>query len=318
MNEKAHADRAARRLQRLDLNLFRVFEVVERERSLSRAAELLNLSQSAVSHALARLREQLGDPLFVRQGRGVAPTPLARQLTPTVRGALGSLHGALERQRPFEPQRDVERVVLAMHDELEPILLPPLFRRLRARAPGLTVASVRLDRASLRADLAAGRLDLAVDVAQATDAELVHEALLTADFCVAAATTRGRLTAADYLAAEHVSVSSRRTGLPFEDFLMSRQGLRRQVVLRCQHYQAAGRVVAGSKLLLTLPRPHAELLRTSLKLRLFKLPLPLAAMEVHLYWHRQADEDPANRWLREALRRLLRARHRRAGHGRGA
>jgi DNA-binding transcriptional LysR family regulator len=290
------------RLHRIDLNLFRVFDVVYRERNLSRAAAVLYLSQSAVSHALARLREQIGDPLFTRQGRGVAPTPLARQLAPAIRDALSSLQGALQHQRSFEPERDVERVVLAVHDELEPILLPPLLRRLRRVAPRLTVASVRLDRANLKGDLAAGRLDVAIDVAQPTEPELQHAALLHAEFCVAAASNRRRLTAKEYLAAEHVSVSSRRTGLPIEDFLLSRQGLQRQVVLRCQHYQTAGRIVASSGLLLTLPRPHAELLRSTFPLRLFKPPLALPPMEVHLYWHRQADAEPASRWLREELR----------------
>lgn len=299
------------RLQRIDLNLFRVFDVVYRERSLSRAAAVLYLSQSAVSHALARLREQVGDPLFVRQGRGVTPTPLARQLSPVIRDALASLHGALQRQRPFEPQRDVERVVLAMHDELEPIVLPPLFSRLREAVPRLAVSSVRLDRANLKADLAAGRLDLVVDVAQPTDPELLHEPLLQTAFCVAAATDRRRLGADDYLKARHVSVSSRRTGLPIEDFLLSRQGMQREVVLRCQHYEAAGRIAAASDLLLTLPRYHAELLRTTLELKLFKLPLPLPPMDVHLYWHRQVDAEPANRWLRDELRAVLRVNGRR-------
>lgn len=299
------------RLQRIDLNLFRVFDVVYRERSLSRAAGVLYLSQSAVSHALARLREQVGDPLFVRQGRGVTPTPLARQLSPVIRDALASLQGALQRQRPFEPQRDIERVVLAMHDELEPILLPPLFSRLRGVVSRLSVASVRLDRANLKADLAAGRLDLVVDVAQPTDPELLHQPLLQAEFCVASATARRRLSADDYLAAQHVSVSSRRTGLPIEDFLLSRQGMQRDVVLRCQHFESAGRIVAASTLLLTLPRHQAELLRTTVDLKLFKLPLALPPMDVHLYWHRQVDSEPANRWLRDELRAVMHARGKR-------
>lgn len=299
------------RLQRIDLNLFRVFDVVYRERSLSRAAGVLYLSQSAVSHALARLREQIDDPLFVRQGRGVTPTPLARQLSPVIRDALASLQGALQRQRPFEPGRDVERVVLAMHDELEPILLPPLFAQLRRQVPRLAVASVRLDRANLKADLAAGRVDLVVDVAQPTDPELLHEPLLQAEFCVAATARRRRLGAEDYLGAQHVAVSSRRTGLPIEDFLLSRQGLQRDVVLRCQHYEAAGRIVVGSDLLLTLPRHQAELLRTTLELKLFKLPLALPPMDVHLYWHRQVDAEPASRWLRDELREVVQRRARR-------
>jgi DNA-binding transcriptional LysR family regulator len=249
--------------------------------------------------------------LFVRQGRGVTPTPLARQLFPAIRDALGALHGALQRQHSFEPRRDIERVVLAMHDELEPILLPSLFRRLQHAVPQLTVASVRLDRGNLRADLAAGRVNLVIDVAQPTDPALLHEPLLQTEFCVASAVPRRRLSADDYLNARHVSVSSRRTGLPIEDFLLSRQGMQREVVLRCQHYEAAGRIVAESNLLLTLPRHHAESLRTALDLKLFKLPLQLPPMEMHLYWHRQLDTDPANQWLRHELRTTVQARAKR-------
>jgi DNA-binding transcriptional LysR family regulator len=301
------------RLQRIDLNLFRVFDVVYRERSLSRAADVLYLSQSAVSHALARLREQIDDPLFVRQGRGVTPTPLARQLSPVIRDALASLQAALQRQRPFDPERDVERVVIAMHDELEPILLPRLFNRLREAVPRLTVACVRLDRGNLKADLAAGRLDLVVDVAQPTDPELMHEGLLQTEFCVVSATRRRRLSADEYLKAQHVSVSSRRTGLPIEDFLLSRQGIQREVVLRCQHYEAAGRIVAATDLLLTLPRRHAELLRATLDISVLKLPLVLPPMEMHIYWHRQVDAEPASRWLRDEMRALLKSQGRRRG-----
>lgn len=89
-------------LSRFDLNLFRVFEVVYRERNLTRAAGLLHLSQSAVSHALARLRDQLGDPLFVRQGRGVAPTPLAERLAPGIHDALAGLHRSMNRCQTFD------------------------------------------------------------------------------------------------------------------------------------------------------------------------------------------------------------------------
>lgn len=301
------------RLNRIDLNLFRVFDIIDRERSLSRAATVLCLSQSAVSHALSRLREQLEDPLFVRQGRGVAPTPLARQLAPAIRDALASLHGALQRQRPFLPERDVERLVLAMHDELEPILLPALFNRLRSIVPRLRVSCVRLDRGNLKADLAAGRLDLAIDVAQPTDPDLLHEPLLQDSFCVVAAASRRRLDADTYMAAQHIAVSSRRTGLPIEDYLLSRQGLQRDVVLRCQHFQAAGRIVAESKLLLTMPRHHASLLLPALAVRLLKLPLPMPPLEVHLYWHRQSDVEPANRWLREELHAVMSGLKRGAG-----
>ncbi|MDR3414870.1 MAG: LysR family transcriptional regulator [Nevskia sp.] len=291
------------RLLRLDLNLFRVFDVVYRERNLTRAAAVLSLSQSAVSHSLARLREVLQDPLFVRRGRGVAPTPRAEQLAPAVQQALAALRQGLQRGRAFDPAHDLTRLRLAMHEELEPNLLPAVFERLRVAAPAAAIASVRLDRANLKADLAAGRVDLAIDVAQVTEPELRHEPLLQDSLCVVSAAARRRLDFDSYMAAQHIAVSSRRTGPAMEDFMFGRQGLQRQIVLRCQHYESACRIAAASDLLLTIPRRNAESLRTA-ALRLWRMPLELPPIELHLYWHRQAELEPATLWLRSELRAL--------------
>lgn len=287
-------------LSRLDLNLFRVFDTIYRERNLTRAAEILCLSQSAVSHATGRLRVQLGDPLFVREGQGVVPTPLADRLWPDIQEALALLRQAVHRSQAFEAARDVSQVTLAMNDELEPSILPGLVRGLRATVPALRVASVRLDRASLRADLAAGRLDCAIDVAQPVSPDLCHELLLQDDFVVVSREARA-LDRQAYLAARHVTVSSRRTGRAVEDIGLSRLGLERQVVMRCQHYEAACRIVAESDLLLTLPRRQAEAINAAVGNAVLALPVPLPGVELHLYWHRQREGDPANRWLREQV-----------------
>src|SRR3990167_7927603 len=136
-------------LERLDLNLFRVFEVVYRERNLTRAALLLHLSQSAVSHALARLREQLGDPLFVRAGRGAAPTPLAEQLAPGIQDALEGLRRNLGRGHGFDPQHDRRGFSLDMPGQLEPAVLPGILGQLRRLPPPLGVRSSRVPWAAL-------------------------------------------------------------------------------------------------------------------------------------------------------------------------
>ncbi|HEU4410853.1 MAG TPA: LysR family transcriptional regulator [Polyangiaceae bacterium] len=299
----------------LDLNLLLTFEVVHAERNLTRAAGRLFVSQSAVSHALARLREQLGDPLFVRRGRGVAPTPAAERLAPAVREALALLRGALA-AREFDPARDLGRVVVAMHDEFEPSLVPPLAARLRRRAPAVVIESVRLDRPALERDLASGRLDLAVDVGQATGPELRHAALTSEGFCVVSRRRRA-LDAAAYLAARHVTVSSRRRGPSFEDLLLGRLGHQRAIAVRCQRYEAACRIVAASDLLLTAPplRAHAHARR--LGLVLLPMPLRLPPGEMHVYWHRQADADPRSRWLRAELLAAARLLRRRAGAAEG-
>ncbi|WP_340674512.1 LysR family transcriptional regulator [Paraperlucidibaca sp.] len=300
--------------RQIDLNLYRVFAVVYRERSLTRAAEILCLSQSAVSHAIGRLRQSLDDPLFVREGQGVMPTVVADKLWPDIDAALNLLRLAAARSHDFDPQRDITQVTIAMNDELEPSLLPPLVAHLREQflhAPdsdatlsnttAVPISSVRLDRSNLRADLAARRLDIAIDVAQQVSPDIAHAALASDDFVVVARQPM-KLTRERYFAAQHVIVSSRRTGRAVEDMAMAKLGFERQVVLRCQHYEAACKVVAASDCLLTMPRRQVRL---SSGLAVMAMPLALPDLELHAYWHRQRETEPALIWLREQLFQAL-------------
>lgn len=292
-------------LDQLDLNLFRVFDVVYRERNLRRAASALALTPSAVSHALGRLRAQLGDPLFTRQRRGIAPTALAVQLAPSVRESLSGLRRALSGRRDFDPRRDLGQLTLAMPGEVEAILLPALLRRLRRAAPQVVLTVAQLDRGRLRADLAAGRFELALDVAQPTEPDVEHERVMDDAFCVVASRRRRRLDRAAYLAAQHVAVSSRRTGPTLEDAPVSAAGVQRRVVVRCQRYETACRIVAETDLLLTMPRRQAELRRRLFALRLFEPPVRLPPVQLHAYWLRETGDSPGSRWLRAALREVL-------------
>ncbi|MBB6252374.1 LysR family transcriptional regulator [Nitrospirillum iridis] len=314
-----------RLLSRLDLNLLRVFDAVYRARSLTRAADELALSQSAVSHALARLRDQLGphlgtggdEPLFPRDGRGVAPSALARRLAPRVREALAALGRALADARDFQPDRDLRQVIIAMPEAVEPALLPGMVARLRQHLSGGTahrmdsvrLASVRLERATMKADLARGRMDLAVDVALPSDPDLCHLPLLSDDYCLVAAAGHGPVDLDGYRAAAHIAVSSRRSGPAVEDYALLRLGIQRRIALRCQRYETACHVVAetglkGGGMLLTMGRHHSQPLVDGSRGALVTLPLPLdmPPLAFNLYWHRASDDDPANRWLRDVFR----------------
>jgi DNA-binding transcriptional LysR family regulator len=294
-------------LDQIDLNLVRVFDVVYRERNLRRAAAALSVTQSAVSHALARLRAQVGDPLFARQGRGIVPTALAVELAPAIRDALAGLQRALVARRDFDPRRDLGAVTLAMPGEIEPVLLPALYARLRAIAPQVSLTIAQLDRAEMRADLAAGRVDLAVDIAHPARADVQHERIMDESFCVVAARKRRRLDRAAYLAAQHVAVSSRRTGPTLEDVQLG-DVVQRRVAVRCQRYETACLIAASTDLLLTMPRRQAELRRKSLDLRLFEPPVRMPRARIHVYWTRETGDSAASRWLRQELRALFPAR----------
>ncbi|WP_025127324.1 LysR family transcriptional regulator [Pseudomonas sp. PH1b] len=292
-------------LSRLDLNLFRVFEVVYQERNLTRAASVLHLSQSAISHALARLRTQLDDPLFVREGYGVAPTPLAKQLAPGIQDALSGLRRSLNPTQAFDPQRDRRRFTLNMPEQLEPVILPLILGHLSRVAPHLEVRSTSVHWADLKLEMIAGRIDLAIELSRLTDPQLQQQLLLQDSFCVMAGPGfRGELTVERYLAAEHVAVTSRRRGICVEDLALGHLGVVRRIRQHCQHFLTAAQLVAQGDWLLTLTRNNARLINAGLGNRILDMPLTLPQVCLNLYWSKQVQNESANRWLRGQLLEL--------------
>jgi len=296
-------------LAELDLNLFRVFDAIYAEGGISRAGEKLHLTQPAVSHALGRLRGHFGDPLFVRDGRAMTPTPTARNLIGPVRRALRELEIALGEIGRFDPSTTERRFTVALRDVLEATLLVPLIQRVTATAPQVDVASIRADRRGLEAELAAGTLDAAIDVFLPLS-DAIRRAPLERDHMVVVARRghpglRRKLDLPTYLDLDHVLVSSRRAGMGLEDVELTRRGLRRRIRLRCQHYFAASRVVSQTDLILTMPERYARIANQHLGNRLLPLPLQMPALDVYLYWHRNVDGDPANVWLRRQIESAL-------------
>lgn len=294
-------------LSKIDLNLFVVFDAIVQSGSLTSAARQLHLSQPAVSHALARLREALGDPLFIRQGHRMQPTAFALSLTPVVRQALHTLQAGI-RGGPsgFEPARSDRAFTIGMRDILESLTLPGLMAHIRQHAPGVSVNSIQVERHDIADALRQGRVDAAVDIALPVSAEVNHTRLVLDKLVVVARQDhpvigQGPLRLDDFLAASHVLVSARRQGLGLEDHELSRQGLRRQIGLRCRHYFAGCRVVSQTDMLLTMPEQYARVANRHFDNTLHAFPLAPAQLDAHLYWHTAQHEDPANRWFRQCV-----------------
>ena len=299
----------------MDLNLFRVFDAIYRAGSLTEAARDLHLSQPAVSNALARLRQHFDDPLFVRRGRQIAPTPLADSIADDVQAALSTLQDSIYRGQDFDPGHSQRRFVLGLGDTMEFLLLPPLAGHLSAVAPGIRLQSRRLRRDQLSRHLALGELSLAVDVPQPVDDSIEQLPLRSEPLCVlmrADHPLATALTLEAYLAGVHVGVSGRGEGILFEDRQLLQRGLKRDVRIRGQSYHAASHVVAVSHLLLTLPHQLGERYAKLLGLALQPLPLELPTLDMHLYWHRSANADAGHRWLREQIMESVAALEERA------
>lgn len=303
-------------LSRIDLNLLVVFDAVFAAGSITGASRRLNLSQPAVSHALARLRELLGETLFERQGRGIAPTPFARAIAAPVRDALAVMERTLQLATHFDPAQ-AERVFrVGLREALEPSVLPPLSRAICSAGPGLGLASARHDRPRLESDLAAGEFDLAFDVRLAIAEQTPHERVLVDRLVVVARRNHPLLrrlrrrgwNAEAYLALDHVQVSSRRRGPSMEDLALQALGKeKRRIRLRCQSHAAACRVAAGTDLVVTIPESYARHVIDPGSNQLVALPLDDVTLETYMYWPANADRDTANRWLREQIRIALAA-----------
>src|SRR5580658_8406202 len=161
-------------ISRIDLNLFVVFKVIYERESISRAAEQINLSQPAVSHALARLREIVSDPLFVRSGQRITPTQTAHRLIGPARVALESLERVMSELHEFDAGNAEDAFTIGINSLMENALFTPLMERVGATAPHVRLASVRLERKTMERSLASGAIDLAIDVGLATG-KLVHK-----------------------------------------------------------------------------------------------------------------------------------------------
>ena len=300
----------------LDLNLLRVFDEVMAERSLTRSARNLSLTQPAVSNALRRLREALGDELVARVGQAMAPTPRALALWPTVRGALGQLQASLS-PSSFEPATATSTFVLAMADATAAELMPGLIDILEHEAPNVAMRVLPLTTRDPRCLLDEAKADLAVGHFPSVLADLVvraqgdeavsfaHQRLYNGQYvCVMRAghpLARGPLTLDRFCAARHMLVSFSGRPFGFIDESLAALGRKRQVVLTVNQFFTAGRVVANSNLLTVLPQHFVSVTGIADQLVLRPLPFDVAPVHVDAVWHSRMDSQSAHRWLRQAI-----------------
>lgn len=296
-------------LRALDLNLLPVLEAIYAERSLTRASEVLHITQPAVSNALSRLRAHFEDPLFVREGRGVKPTAMTEALMPAVREALDKLRTGLEPRSVFEPSRSTRVFNISCRDASAHILAPPIAQKLEAQAPGIRIAWSQIHRSAVSSELASGRLDLAIDIQDLRGPELERTLLSSTDYaCVLAKDhplADKSLTVDSFFGLRHIAVSSRREGRSLIEEMARSMGHRITPVHRLPHYMPAMEVVRSTRLALVAPQPVAA----STGLAVLKLPFEFTSPGSVLYWHREYAQDPALMWLRSIIIELSKTAH---------
>jgi DNA-binding transcriptional LysR family regulator len=306
----------------LDLNLLRVLDVVLTERSLTRAARQLAMTQPAVSNAIKRLRDALQDDLVQRSGFGVEPTPRALALWPAVRQALQNLEQTLA-PSDFDPASSETSFILAMADATAAELMPGLVETIEREAPGISIRVLPLTTRDPRRLLADGQLDLAVGHFPAVLADITaqaqagqtlgdigggfaHDRLYAGQYvCVMRKghplARRRSLSLDAFCAAHHLLVSFSGRAFGFVDEALAGLSRQRRIVLTVNQFFTAGRVVARSDLLTVLPKHFVRVANTAGDLLVRDLPFDVPLVHVDSLWHRRSTEQHAHRWLRKQM-----------------
>jgi DNA-binding transcriptional LysR family regulator len=280
------------------------------ERSVSRAARRVGLSQPAMSNALSRLRRTFDDPLFARSSDGMAPTPAAQSLIGPVRSALAQLRSLFEEKPAFDPAASERPFQLLTNDYVELTLLPSLAKAIREQAGGV---SLRVQRSSNvfeppSANLLAEPFDIAIGFfpdALTLDARVRSELLWEdRNVCVARAghpKIRGKISLRQYAEAEHVAVFYKKQGLGVIDTLLAQQGLSRRSAVVVPHFASVPVLVAATDFVATIPERLARQFSRELKLQSLRAPIDIPPLRLTLLWHERFHDDPAHRWMRELI-----------------
>ncbi len=287
-----------------DLNLLVTLDVLLVEGSVAGAARRLRLSPSAMSRALARLREATGDPLLVRAGRGLVPTPRALELRERVGRLVEEGAAALRPDRQLDLDRLVRSFTLRSREGFVETFGPALIARVAEQAPGVRLRFVhKPDKDS--APLREGSVDLETGVVSRAMGPEVRTQALFRDRFIAVVRPghplgQGEITPSRYAAGRHVAVSRRGLDKGPIDEALERLGLERRIATLVEGFSTALALARASDLIATVPERHTEALRAGMMA--FPLPFATPELAISLFWHPRLDADPAHRWLRALVR----------------
>lgn len=298
----------------VDLNLAVVLRALLDERSVSRAARRLGLSQSATSHALGRLRALMRDPLFVRTRTGLVPTARAEAMTDAVRSSVAALETTFFAPPPFDPKTLERTFRIRPSDYVEFLLVPPLLERLAKVAPKVGVSALPMVTEATLA-LEEGQLDLLIQPTRSDSGEQTdsfHMAELWDERLVGIARrghplTRGRITLERFASASHALVSPRGQPGGIVDDVLRQRGTSRRVAFTTPSFLVAPQVVATTDLVMMLPARVAAALEAPFRLATFEPPLDVPGFRMAMFWHDRHHSDPAHAFLRREIAQVAAA-----------
>ncbi len=295
---------------KVDLNLLRVLLAIDDTGNVSTAAVRLGISQPAASSALGRLRQAFGDPLFIRHGLRMQPTPLAQNLIAKSREVIDVIDREILVLPVFDPATHAGEITLCLSGIGEVVLLPALYRYLREAAPGIRLNSISLPPGQLEAAMHDGSVHLAVGYfPDLAGNDMFQQRLFSHELACLISQRHAfkgkRLTLEQFSQMEHLLVrDGSRTLEMYEQYILDHR-IQRRISLRMSHHMSAPGLVENSDLMVVLPRTLAERFTRSWEVRVVAPPKEIPGYDLKQYWHRRHAKDPARQWLRQAVAQLF-------------
>ena len=290
------------KISSFDLNLFVILNAIYTEGSLTKAAEVVGITQPAVSNALSRLREKFDDDLFVRTGTGMVPTQKTENIISDIQNALSLMQQSVNQPNSFDPAITERNFKLSLGDITEGRVLPYMMKEIYKNAPNISVGSYNYRRIDQVHALATNNLDFVVDPI-IPDSDEINSYKVFQDYFVVIHREGHpiqkikNLKVNDLLSQKFINVSNRRKGLHMVDLELEKTGHRRDIALRCQHFLIAPEIIRETDAVIMATHSFAK----GNDLPFVEIPQELPPMEYFLSWHKSDEGDGGHEWMKDLI-----------------
>ncbi|THB72217.1 MAG: LysR family transcriptional regulator [Gammaproteobacteria bacterium] len=289
----------------IDLNLLAVFEAIYIEENISRAADKLGISQPAMSNALKRLRDTLGDPLFVRTSGSMLPTPRAEELSQPIRSALQLIQGSLESQPDFDYRSANQTFGIAMSDYSEAIILPLILQWLEKSAPNIKIKIYPIEGGNLSKALTNGKIDLAIGRIPFLEEGFRAQRLFEEAFVCLVRNShpeiKDKITRAHFEKFPFISITPRHSAKTYVEKCMNNEGINCRNIIQTPNTLSMPYMVAESNYIAICPVRIARMYADTLELNMLELPFECTSTTINQFWHERFHKHASHQWLRKTV-----------------
>jgi len=289
-------------LAKIDVNLLYLFKLLYEYRNIKKVSELLDISQSAISHSMKRLRLCLGDQLFYRTSSGLTPTPYAEEISKTIVTCFDSIQQSINSNLNFDPLKSKRVFNVSMTDVGEILFLPKLISHLATVAPDISIEIVRCSSQNIQKEMELGNVDIAIGLLPELNTGFYQRRLFTQKYKLMLRKEHPllseKITQDSILNYKHISISSKDTGHSIIEKYLQNNHINRVVASKLTHFIAVPYILCVSDFIATVPEKLDEMTGTHFDVITIDHPLQLPEIQINIFWHARLHEDSANKWLR--------------------